>query len=110
MLISFRDPSASGDTQHDPPSGVTVEALTIWREKGGALRPVPGCQVDRPGGRRASGIMTILPPLRRMVRVRWPRSKPSDSMSAPTAETRSPLIASSNTLACSASSAEPGGH
>ncbi len=58
--------------------------------------------------RGASGIVTILPPLRRMVRVRWPRSRPSASMFAPVAsETRSPLRASSEMRACSIAGPSP---
>ena len=60
--------------------------------------------------RGASGMVTILPPLRRTVRVRCPRSRPRASMSAPRAsEIRSPLIASSEIRACSFGCAEPGG-
>jgi hypothetical protein len=53
--------------------------------------------------RGASGIVTTLPPLRRTVSVRWPRSLPRASMSAPVAsDTRSPFRASSEISACSA--------
>ena len=46
--------------------------------------------------RGASGMVTTLPPLRVIVRVRWPRSRPRCSMSAPVAsETRSPRAARS---------------
>ena len=52
--------------------------------------------------RGASGMVTILPPLRVMVRVRCPRSRPKCSMSAPAAsETRSPFRASREIRACS---------
>jgi hypothetical protein len=55
--------------------------------------------------RGASGIVTTLPPLRVMTRVRCPRSRPRASISAPVAsETRSPLRASREISACS-----PGG-
>jgi hypothetical protein len=58
--------------------------------------------------RGASGIVTILPPLRRMVRVRWPRSRPSASMLAPVAsDTRRPLSASSEIRACSIAGPSP---
>lgn len=44
--------------------------------------------------RGARGMVTVMPPLRCTTRVRWPRSRPSWSMSAPSAsETRSPLRA-----------------
>jgi hypothetical protein len=53
--------------------------------------------------RGASGMVTTLPPLRVMTRVRWPRSTPRASMLAPVAsETRGPLSASSESSACSA--------
>ena len=53
--------------------------------------------------RGASGMVTTLPPLRVIVRVRWPRSRSRCSMSAPVAsETRSPFSASSEISACSA--------
>ena len=58
--------------------------------------------------RGASGMVTILPPLRSTVRVRCPRSNPSASMSAPRAsEIRSPLIASSEIRACSFGAPSP---
>jgi len=51
---------------------------------------------------RASGMVTTLPPLRVIVIVRCPRSRPRCSMSAPVAsETRSPFSASSEISACS---------
>jgi hypothetical protein len=58
--------------------------------------------------RGASGMVTTLPPLRVITRVRWPRSRPRCSMSAPVAsETRSPLRASSEIRACSAAGPIP---
>lgn len=58
--------------------------------------------------RGASGMVTIFPPLRSTVRVRWPRSMPSLSMSAPRAsEIRSPLMASSDINACSTGGPRP---
>jgi hypothetical protein len=95
--------------------GTTSDACTI--------RPAQCRPIHAPSGRRkigpsrrfadarsiaravrgASGMVTILPPLRRTVRVRCPRSMPNLSMSAPSAsETRSPLIANSEINACSA--------
>jgi hypothetical protein len=53
-------------------------------------------------------MVTVLPPLRTMVSVRCPRSKPSASMFAPIAsETRSPLSARSEMSACSAAGPSP---
>jgi hypothetical protein len=58
--------------------------------------------------RGASGMVTTLPPLRVMVRVRCPRSRPRCSMSAPVAsETRSPFSASSEISACSTGGPSP---
>ena len=58
--------------------------------------------------RGASGMVTTLPPLRVMVRVRCPRSRPRCSMSAPVAsDTRSPFKASSEISACSAGGPSP---
>ena len=74
-------------------------------------RPVgalAGGQVDRRAVRGASGMVTTLPPLRVMVRVRWPRSRPSCSMSAPAAsDTRRPFRASSEISACSGGGPSP---
>ena len=56
----------------------------------------------------ASGMVTTLPPLRIMVRVRWPRSRSRCSMSAPVAsEARSPFSASSEIGACSVGGPSP---
>ena len=58
--------------------------------------------------RGASGMVTTLPPLRVITRVRCPRSMPMASMSAPVAsETRSPLRASREISACSAGGPSP---
>jgi hypothetical protein len=58
--------------------------------------------------RGASRMVTILPPLREMTRVRCPRSRPRCSISAPVAsETRSPLRVSSEMRACSAGGPSP---
>jgi hypothetical protein len=58
--------------------------------------------------RGASGMVTTLPPLRVITKVRCPRSVPSASISAPVAsETRSPLRASRESSACSAAVPRP---
>ena len=58
--------------------------------------------------RGASGMVTTLPPLRVMVSVRCPRSRPSASILAPVAsETRRPLSASREMSACSAAVPRP---
>jgi hypothetical protein len=79
--------------------------LTAWRATLRTIRPAP-CRSSRrpsavrntgpsvpspmarsiaPAVRGASGIATTLPPLWVIVRVRWPRSRPRCSMSAPVA-------------------------
>jgi hypothetical protein len=61
-------------------------------------------EVDRPGSARREQMVTTSPPLRVIVRVRWPCSRPRCSMSAPLAsETRRPFSASSEISACSVS-------
>jgi hypothetical protein len=102
------DPGASGEAAHDPPSGVPVKTPPVAIEKDRTLRALADGQIDRPGGVRRQRYGDDLAALRRMVRVRWPRSRPSASMSAPNAsETRSPLIANSDTSACSAGPPRP---
>ena len=60
--------------------------------------------------RGASGMVTTLPPLRVMVSVRWPRSRPRCSMSAPVAsDTRRPFWASSEICASSPGGTCPAG-
>ena len=104
--------------------GVTALAIPARRAVVRTIRPAPCRSSRRPSAARntgppmrspmarsiaravrgASGMVTILPPLRVMVRVRCPRSRPRCSMSAPVAsETRSPFSASSEI------SAYPGG-
>jgi hypothetical protein len=58
--------------------------------------------------RGASGMVTTLPPLRVIIRVRYPRSGPRCSMSAPVAsETHSPFRASSEISGCSGGGPSP---
>jgi hypothetical protein len=102
--------------------GVTTLAIPARRAALRAIRPAPCRSSRRPAAvrntgppvrsptarsiaravRGASGIVTTLPPLRVMVRVRCPRSRPRCSISAPAAsDTRSPFSASSEIRACS---------
>ena len=106
--------------------GVTALVITARRATLRTIRPAPcrssrrlsaprntGPSVRSPMARSiaragcgASGIVTTLPPLRVIVKVRCPRSRPRCSMSAPvTSETRRPFRASREISACS--SAEP---
>ena len=58
--------------------------------------------------RGVKGTVTTFPPLRSTVSVRWPRSRPRASMSAPIAsEQRKPFRASSEMRACSAGEPRP---
>jgi hypothetical protein len=94
------DPRTASDTSHDPPGGVTVEALAIDVEEIGPSTRSPTAKSTARATRGASGIVTSFPPLRNTVSVRWPRSRPSASMLAPIAsDTRSPFNASSDTNA-----------
>jgi hypothetical protein len=74
--------------------------LTTWQTETEGANRSESERASDPGSfrwyarvaRGASGIVTALPPLRVTVRVRWPRSRPRCSMSAPVpSETRSPL-------------------
>jgi hypothetical protein len=57
-----------------------------------------------------AGMVTTLPPLRVVTRVRCPRSRPKCPMSAPVAsDTRSPLSPSSEIRACSPGGPSPRG-
>ena len=77
------------------------------RKTGPSLRSPTARSIAR-AVRRASGMVTTLPPLRVMTSVRWPRSTPSASMLAPVAsETRKPFSASSEMRACSPGSPRP---
>jgi hypothetical protein len=86
---------------------LVVDAMNYWPtsdgvlsafEHGGSSEIVARRLTARPWSRRS----TTLPPLRAIVRVRWPRSRSRCSMSAPVAwETRSPFSASSEIGACS---------
>jgi hypothetical protein len=96
------DPGAAGDAADDPPGAVAVQPAPIGGQEDRPFAAITDGQVNCPGGARASGMVTTLPPLRVMTSVRWPRSMPSASMSAPIAsETRSPFRASSEIRACS---------
>ena len=76
--------------------------------KTGPSRPSPVARSIARAVRGASGMVTTLPPLRVIVRVLWPRSRPRCSISAPVAsETRSTFSASSEISACSTGGPSP---
>jgi hypothetical protein len=98
----------AGHPPDDPPGAVAVQPPPIRGQEHWTFASLTDSQVDRPRGTRASEIVTTLPPLRVMTRVRCPRSMPSASMSAPVAsETRSPFKASMEIRACSAGGPSP---
>ena len=100
-------PGGARDVGGDDVGGVPVEAATgpsAARNTGRSVRSATARSIAR-AVRGASGMVATLPPLRVMVSVRCPRSRPRWSMSALTdSETRSPFRASRETSACSCSS------
>jgi hypothetical protein len=103
------DPGAAGDRADDPPGAVPVQPPAVRGQEHRPAGAFADGQVDRPGRPwRVSGMVTTLPPLRVIVSVRCPRSRPRCSISAPVAsETRSPFNASSESSACSAGGPSP---
>ena len=102
------DPGAAGGLTDDPPGAVPVQRRpSAARNIGPSVRSAMARSIAR-AVRGASGIVTTLPPLRVIVSVRCPRSRPRCSMSAPVAsETRSPFNASREISACSADAPSP---
>ena len=102
------DPGAAGGLADDPPGTVPVQPpSSAARNTGPSVRSLMAGSIAR-AVRGASGMVTTLPPLRVIVRVRWPRSRPRCSMSAPVAsETRSPFKASKEISACSGGGPSP---
>jgi len=87
----FGDPGAARHLADDPHGAVPVQAAPVSGEEDGAVAAFAGGQVDCPGGARRERDGDNLAALRVIVSVRWPRSRPRCSMSAPVAsETRSP--------------------
>jgi hypothetical protein len=108
--------------------GVTALAIPARRAVVRTIRPAPCRSSRRPSLARNSGpsvrsptarsmarefrgaseMVATLPPLRVIVRVRWPRSRPRCSMSEPAAsDIRSPFSASSEISACQAGGPSP---
>ena len=108
MADVLGDPGAAGDPADDPGGVVPVQSPSVRGDEQRPLGALADRQIDRLAVRGASGMVTTLPPLRVMTRVRWPRSRPRCSMSAPVAsDTRSPLSASREISACSAGAPSP---
>ena len=57
--------------------GVAVHPPAAGAEEDGSRRPLTDVQVEHPRRVRSSGMVTCLPPVRRIFRVRCPRSKSS---------------------------------
>jgi hypothetical protein len=76
------DAGLAGDPADDPPCAVPVQPDAARGQEDRSLAALSDGQVDRPGGARGSGMVTFLPPLRMIARVRCPRSMPRASMSA----------------------------
>jgi hypothetical protein len=77
------DPGEPGDPADDPPGAVPVQPPAACGEEHRPVAALADREVDGPGGARASGTVTTLPPLQVITRVRCPRSMPMASMSAP---------------------------
>jgi hypothetical protein len=58
------DPGTARDLPDDPPGAVPVQPPPVSGEEDRAVAAFAGRQVNRPGGARASGMVTTLPPLR----------------------------------------------
>jgi hypothetical protein len=76
------DPGPAGDTAHDPSGAWRSMRLPPVPTKIGRSQRSPTARSMALAVRGARGTVTTLPPLRRMVSVRWLRSRPRSSMSA----------------------------
>ena len=70
------DPGAAGDPADDPPGAVPVQPPPVRGEEDRAFARSPIARSIARAVRGASGMVTTLPPLRVMTRVRCPRSMP----------------------------------
>lgn len=106
-LDRLGDPGPAAHPPDDPPGIVPVQPAPIGGQED---RPAGALTNDRSPRRCAAraGRVTTFPPFRVTTSVRWPRSMPRTSISAPVAsETRSPFRASSEISACSAGGPSP---
>jgi len=102
------DPGLSGETTDDAPGGVAVQPLPVGAEEDRSFDPFAGAQVDGSGHPRSERDGDDLAALAVDREGSMAAFDASASMSAPSAsETRSPLIASSDTSACSIAEASP---
>jgi hypothetical protein len=65
-------PGAAGDEADDPGGAVPVQPPPVAGEESGPSVRSPLARSMARAVRGASGIVTTLPPLRVMIRVRWP--------------------------------------
>ena len=72
----FGDPGAASDLADEPPGAVPAMRRPSAATNTGPSVRSPMARSMARAVRGASGIVTTLPPLRVIVRVRWPRSKP----------------------------------
>ena len=72
----FGDPGAARDLADDPPGAVPVQPAPVRGQEDRPGAAFPGGQSIALAVCGASGMVTTLPPLRVIVRVRWPRSRP----------------------------------
>ena len=90
------DPGAAGGLADDPPGAVPVQPPPVrGQEHRPSVRSPMARSIVR-AVRGASGMVTTLPPLRVIVSVRCPRSRPRCSMSAPVAAIRQAVAVSSD--------------
>jgi hypothetical protein len=66
----FGDPGPFGDAHDDPGGSVSIEPLSGGAAKDRPLQTLTDREVEA-AGRAASGMVTILPPLRNTERVQW---------------------------------------
>ena len=93
-VIGSRGAYAAGYPADDPPGACRSSRRPSGVRKIGPSQRSPMARSITRAVRGANGMVTTLPPLRVMTRVRCPRSTPKASISAPLAsKTRSPLRA-----------------
>jgi hypothetical protein len=74
---SFGDSGTAGDAAHDAGGGVTVEPVVVGSEEEWSFAAFTDHEVNCSSGTWCEWDETVLAPLRRMVRVRCPRSRPT---------------------------------
>jgi hypothetical protein len=67
---SLVDPGSTRDASHDPGRAMAIETTTGAVAEDRTVASLPDSEIDRPGGAWGSGIVTVLPPLRWITKVR----------------------------------------